>query len=158
MDSTPQESAAVDTSAKESSPAVPTEPQVRDVVIKVPLHVPDQHVEMALGMGSMAVEAITHGALVMFFPTTTQDPQTHERRQAVGHNLMPILNAADVQRILRLTQAITSENMKVANAAKAGVPGAQLDAAISSDIAKDNLTRDAVAKAQGQPGGIIVPQ
>jgi len=148
---------ACDTAADASTEQVQL-PTTRDVTIKVPLQVTDEQFDMALSLGSVASETIIQGGLVCFFPTSAKDPKTQQQRMAVGHAAMPILNAADCQRVLKLIQTITTENLKVIQAARKNEPGAQVEAAIAADVAKDNATRDAGAKAQGQAGGIIIAQ
>jgi len=134
-----------------------TLPQTRDVIIKVPLHVTDQQVDMAISMGSIAVEAIAHGGLIMFFPQSIR-AENGERRQAIGHARMPILNGSDVQRVVRLVSVIGTENTKVLEAQSRGVSGDHLTTAISAENTKDNATRDLTAQAQGHAGGIIIAQ
>ena len=144
----------------ETAPTAPeatqTLPEGRDVTVRIPSHVTEDQLNMALSIGSMACESILHGGLVVFFPTSVQDPTTKERKMAIGHAQMPLLSAADTQRVIKLVQTITTINLKVIEAARSKVPGAHVDAAITAETAKDNITTDAVAQAQGLAGGIIV--
>jgi hypothetical protein len=150
---TPQEP----TTPPETPPAAVQQiPEGRDVTIHLPMRVTDEQLDMALSVGSMACESILHGGLVTFFPTTVMDPKTKERKMAIGHAQMPLISASDTQRIVKLIQAITQVNLKVIEASRSKVPGDHLAAALDADTAKDNLTRDAVAQAEGHAGGIIV--
>lgn len=134
---------------------VAPKPDFRDLTIRVPLNVSDQQVDMAMGMGSLAFETIMQQGLIIYFPTVQQG-QDGKKQRAIGQAIVPLMNPSDLQRIMKVCEAVATANAKVMQARQSNVPGAQLEAAINGEVFKDNVTRDEVAKAQGLAGGIIV--
>lgn len=134
---------------------VQPKPDFREITLRVPLNVSDQQVDMAMGMGSLAFETIMQQGLIIYFPTV-QVGQDGKKQRAIGQAVVPLLNPSDLQRIMKVCEAIATANAKIMQARQSGVPGAQLEAAITGEVHKDNVARDETAKAQGYAGGIIV--
>jgi hypothetical protein len=140
-----------------TKPEEQVDPNLRQIIIRVPQHVTDQMVDMALGLGSMAIECLGANGMMIYFPTVQKDDKG-QLHQAIGQARVPLLNPADIQRVLKVCQAITDANLAQMRAAKSGVQGATVNAAIEGEMHKDNVSRDEAAKAHGQAGGIIVAQ
>jgi len=130
--------------------------ELRDITIKVPKVVPDEAVKLAFQAGQMTVEAVQQSVVVFFFPQVAKDDKGNARRM-LGHALMPIINQSDILRILKLMEVTSHSNESVMTAMHSGQPGAGVIAAANAETVKDNAARDLTAKAEGKPGGIIVP-
>lgn len=134
----------------------PVPPAFRSVTIQVPPSVTDEHVEMAIQMGSMSVNTILSGGVQMFFPTMVAGPDGQKCR-SIGQVQVPISSPRDIQRLVGLANVIGQLNTEQAKAAASGRVGAHVEAAITSENTKDNATRELTAQAEGRAGGIIIP-
>lgn len=134
-------------------PVAAEEPAIREIILRVPAAVPDERVQAALHIGQDALEGSQRGLATLLFPT--RNPQTGE--PMVGRAIVPLLAQKDIDRLLKLCQAIGDANQKAAQRVQAEGPVALLAAQREAEQAKDNAARDLTARAEGRAGGIIIP-
>jgi hypothetical protein len=110
---------------------------------------------MLMQVGQLALNAVTKNGMVVLFPQATpgQDgrPQT-----GMGHVVVPILSRADIERLVKLAEVIGRSNDAVIRARNSGEQGSMVNAAVNAETTKHNAFQDAVAQAEGRPGGIII--
>ena len=145
---------AVDAAAPLEPAADTQAPQTRDIILKVPVDVPDQHVDMALKVGAMVQEAMGRGAAVLMFPVQQKRPDG-QVANVMGRFLVPLLDPKDVERLLKLAEAITKANVSTMQAMQRSA-GDGFAAQQIADRQKENATRDLTAKAEGKIGGIVL--
>jgi hypothetical protein len=122
---------------------------------QVPANVTDAYIRMLMQVGQLALSAVTKNGMVVLFPQATPGPDG--RHQAgIGHVVVPILSHADIQRLVKLAEVIGRSNDAVIRARNSGEAGSMVDAAVTAETSKHNAFQDAVAQAEGRPGGIII--
>jgi hypothetical protein len=129
------------------------ESKFRTFTIKVPVGVPDQSIMTAVRIGQEAYTGAMNSMMTIVFPTR-QKLDDGRIVPALGKVTVPLMDESDINRIIDLAKAIRGANEKIMNASN---PGDKLAATIGAKKQKDNATRQAVGKAEGLGGGIIVP-
>lgn len=136
-----------------------TEPETRDITIRVPTAIPDPMVAAAWNMGVSVTENARMGVVSIVFPHYRPHPKNPQ--QMVPHIAKIdclVASAKDIERLLHLANTISQVNTKAAQAAQNGKadPIGAATASITADITKENATADAVAQANGKSGGIVI--
>jgi hypothetical protein len=93
--------------------------------------------------------------MILMFPQGTKNA-AGAVQPAIGHVIVPILNAADIHRLAGLADVIGRANDAVIRARNSGREGELVNTAVAAETAKHNAHQDAVAQAQGKAGGIII--
>jgi hypothetical protein len=127
----------------------------RELTLRVPANVPDSIISAAWNIGQIIVANTNQGLVTIVFGTVVKDAGGNLHPQINYEQMIPA-KPADVQRLLNLANTISRINVEAHQAAQSSNPVERATAGITADLRKDNATTDAVAQAQGKPGGIVI--
>lgn len=130
------------------SQLVPDKEEPRDVKIRVPAGMTDQHAMLIWNIGSQTLDLLGSGRVVINFPSIGKHPKTGEPVPTIGKFEMIVAKPEDVHRLLKLATIINQQNVKIAQAQRQ--PANLLAASIEGTKAKDEALSQLSQEANGQ--------
>jgi hypothetical protein len=121
------------------------EPDMRDVIIRVPSHMDDHLVLNAVQLGMSILAKISEGSFVAVFPAVARNKEG-QAVPVIGKQEMIIAKGEDIIRVRTLMRTIHDINLAIRNAPDA-VSAATL--ALEGTQKKDDAAREATSAAQG---------